>query len=206
MPEASPTQRLNLALQSLKDSVEALKGIADLDNLPTLELTPSQAKAVEKHAEKVVSAEVAVAQTLEAVMRENDIPVQRASSALLKYYRQIYLPYREIIWRLQDPIFAELADALPPAEPRETYFCNVSETLKDAIEHLENELVLNPYLQDPDQLEFDITETWRLTSSVFFRPNEWLSHIDELTPIMCAKDASSIPTHVRARLREVYRT
>jgi hypothetical protein len=95
---------------------------------------------------------------------------------------------------------------LPLTDTSELYFCNVSETITMAMEQLDELLLHNPELPGYDQLEFDITETARLIGSVYFQPDEWLSHMDELIPVLCSRDAGAIPGHVRARLKEVYRS
>jgi hypothetical protein len=107
MTSPNNTQSLNLSLQSLKQSLEALAAIGKLEDLPSFDLLPAQAKAVQKHANKIVEAEVSISKLLKLAIQNSDIPVQRASSSLLKYYREHFLPHKDLILRLSDPIMAE---------------------------------------------------------------------------------------------------
>jgi len=54
--------------------------------------------------------------------------------------------------------------------------------------------------------EDDLKATHRLIYSSFFRPDEWLENADEIEPILGKAAEQRIPSNIRIRLKELYRS
>lgn len=129
-----------------------------------------------------------------------DGAIQNVASHPLQIYRDVLAPNRKRIERL----FVELL-GLPDVE------LDPKEFRPDS----EGSPVWNILVSGLDFWEMDdsgvyskddLKATDRLIYSSFFRPDEWLRNADELEPILGKAAEQRIPSNIRIRLKELYRS
>jgi hypothetical protein len=129
-----------------------------------------------------------------------DTAIQNADPERLKFYRDKLLPNRKglerLIMRLLDLPDTELSSKEMLPFPTGNPVWNVLVSGLD-------------YWEDNYSDEFtkdDIESAERLLYSSFFRPDEWLKNADDIEPIFGKAAENTIPSNVRIRLKELYRS
>lgn len=212
---------LNETLATMRQLYGEIETVGSLTSLDLKKLPETQAAFVKGKASSLHWDGIGVKEMLRYRLETDEFPFAKVSPTLTSFYEEQYLPNQHHIFRLGFPSIAEsiaesvrrflskrVQDPTPPsiaAAPIRQFFDAALDNYGETLSRCEDEA---PQYRDDGFLRerrSQLSLAGRLCTSSYFQPDEWLENLDRLDLVLSARDAASIPAHVRYRAQEVYR-
>lgn len=184
--QVSPIDNLEKCWQTLPDS--------------TKKVLESKLLRLHSHLEEIKRIE-------EQRISEGDVPWQEAGEGLAEFYREKIRPrFDELqsLWLVGWWIDLDLGK-IEPSLPDASASNDIASFIQAAVRRCEG---LWEQFPEGDTVftEYAFEQASKLVAAKLFCPDQWLENLEDVKPIVSSKNVSKMPSHIRFRLTEIYRS